>query len=112
MGGIFSRRSLERKLLADGYVAEEEHQQHQLSNDNHLRDLERKEMDLGVGHLYSSSQGQHQRAAVEFVMELAGKHTVPVTEKIAGCQSLLHADEIPVPMFSVDFDMRCVLWNK
>lgn len=94
------RRSLERKL-ADAYVTEEDHSNY------HLGDLERKEMDL----LYSSP-GNHQRAAVEFVMELAGKHTVPVTEKIAGCQSLLHADEIPVPMFSVDFDMRCVLWNK
>jgi len=54
----------------------------------------------------------HQRAAVEFVMELAGQHTVPVSEKIVGCHSLLHGDEIPVPMFNVDFDMRCLLWNK
>lgn len=86
------RRSLERKL-ADGYVVEEE-------------------QSYGEELLLSSSKGSHQRAAVEFVMELAGKHTVPVADKIAGCQSLLHADEIPVPMFSVDLDMRCVLWNK
>lgn len=86
------RRSLERKL-ADGYVVEEE-------------------QSYGEEPLLSSSKGSHQRAAVEFVMELAGKHTVPVADKISGCQSLLHADEIPVPMFSVDLDMRCVLWNK
>lgn len=59
-----------------------------------------------------ADDGDHQRAAVEFVMELAGQHTVPVSEKIVGCHSLLHGDEIPVPMFNVDFDMRCLLWNK
>lgn len=60
----------------------------------------------------SAGEEDHQRAAVEFVMELAGKHTTLVSEKIERCHSLVYADQIPVPMFNVDFNLRCLLWNK
>lgn len=53
---------------------------------------------------------EHRREALDFVLELAGSRPNP--NKMLGCDSLVQADELPVPMFVVDLDMCCVLWNK
>lgn len=55
----------------------------------------------------------HKRAALDFVAELTGSPRA-VNDKRASehNEGLLHADELPVPMFGVDMNMRCTVWNR
>eukprot|EP00245_Coleochaete_scutata_P015666 TRINITY_DN7073_c0_g2_i1.p1 TRINITY_DN7073_c0_g2~~TRINITY_DN7073_c0_g2_i1.p1 ORF type:complete len:486 (-),score=72.53 TRINITY_DN7073_c0_g2_i1:532-1989(-) len=53
----------------------------------------------------------NQRAALDFVLELAGPRTV-VGEKPLCSDSFICAEELPIPAFAVDRDLRCVLWNR
>lgn len=65
------------------------------------------------------AEQDHHRAAQEFVLELssAGSPRTPrlpeqKRQPLASYNALVQAEDIPVPLFAVDLDMRCVLWNK
>ncbi|CAK9198667.1 unnamed protein product [Sphagnum troendelagicum] len=68
-----------------------------------------------------STREDHQRAALDFVLELAGHPPPRCTSSsfmgmqlppLASGNSFVYADELPVPLFAADLNMRCVLWNK
>lgn len=54
----------------------------------------------------------HQRAALDFVAELRGSPRACDRRPVEHNDSLVHADELPVPMFGVDLKMRCTFWNR
>ena len=58
----------------------------------------------------SSGVLNHKRAARDFVAELTGSPRARGEKK--GMQDLVHADELPVPMFGVDVNLRCTFWNR
>lgn len=61
----------------------------------------------------TGNEDAYRREALEFVQELAGPRPVPVVPKhLPSSDAVVFADQLPVPMFAVDCDMRCVLWNK
>lgn len=57
----------------------------------------------------------HKRAALDFVAELTGasRGEKKVLDQYHNdSHSLVHADELPVPMFGVDLNLRCTFWNR
>lgn len=54
----------------------------------------------------------HKRAALDFVAELRGSPRACDRRPLEQHDSLVHADELPVPMFGVDLNMRCTFWNR
>jgi len=54
----------------------------------------------------------HKRAALDFVAELRGSPRACDRRPVEHNDSLVHADELPVPMFGVDLNMRCTFWNR
>lgn len=55
----------------------------------------------------------HKRAALDFVAELTGSPRAGSDKRaLEQNDSLVHADELPVPMFGVDMNMRCTFWNR
>ena len=70
-------------------------------------------MFLDVGYKRVGMAGpevNHKRAALDFVAELTGSPRAG--EKRGDDAAIIHADELPVPMFGVDMNLRCTFWNR
>ena len=67
------------------------------------------------GMVSGGRQVNHKRAALDFVAELTG--SCRAGGEIKGLDhhndsSRMHADDLPVPMFGVDMNLRCTFWNR
>lgn len=66
---------------------------------------------VGGGMAVGNAEVNHKRAALEFVAELTGSPRAG-PDRHPNDSSLVHADELPVPMFAVDINLRCTFWNR
>lgn len=66
----------------------------------------------GFGGMVGAPVESHKRAALDFVAELRGSPRACDRRPVEHNGSLVHADELPVPMFGVDLNMRCTFWNR
>ncbi|KAG0628650.1 hypothetical protein M758_1G042900 [Ceratodon purpureus] len=67
------------------------------------------------GGMVGGSEVSHKRAALDFVAELTGSPRAGGEKKgleLHNDASYVHADELPVPMFGVDMNLRCTFWNR
>lgn len=67
-----------------------------------------------TGSVSGGGSDWYKRAALDFVMELAGPQTVleKEKEKFLCPNTFICAEELPVAMFAVDKDMQCTMWNR
>jgi hypothetical protein len=74
-------------------------------------------LEVGYKRVGGGMEVNHKRAALEFVAELTGSPRAGPDRKALehhhpNDSSLVHADELPVPMFAVDINLRCTFWNR
>lgn len=72
---------------------------------------QRKASDLSS--MFGGPENDHKRAAINFVAELTGSPHAGCAKRVSDQNdALVHADELPVPTFGVDMNMRCTFWNR
>ncbi|XP_024369451.1 uncharacterized protein [Physcomitrium patens] len=67
----------------------------------------------GLAAMFGAPELDFKRAAVDFVAELSRSPRAGSDRKALDMtDALVHADELPVPMFGVDLNLRCTFWNS
>ncbi|GAQ91091.1 CheY-homologous receiver domain and PAS domain-containing protein [Klebsormidium nitens] len=69
--------------------------------------------DLGSSPPFLGFNNTHHKAALDFVLELAGPRCLtPVATKVLNSDPFVNLDELPLGAFAVDRELALTLWNR